>query len=81
MTTAGGIGHTLPYLIPDFYTATAIAVIVVVIELLDHRLDPVAVHGDAADIGGRQGHARRRPGAGDRNPDRLKLRTRGPYDW
>jgi rubrerythrin len=33
MTTAGGIGHTLPYLIPYFYTATVIAIIVVVIEL------------------------------------------------
>jgi len=34
MTTAGGIGHTLPYLIPNFRTATAIAVVVVAIELL-----------------------------------------------
>jgi hypothetical protein len=34
MTTAGGIGHTLPFLIPYFYTATAIAIIVVVIELI-----------------------------------------------
>jgi VIT1/CCC1 family predicted Fe2+/Mn2+ transporter len=34
MTTAGGIGHTLPYLIPNFGTATAIAVVVVAIELL-----------------------------------------------
>ncbi len=33
MTTAGGIGHTLPYLIPYFVTATIIACIVVVIEL------------------------------------------------
>jgi hypothetical protein len=33
MTVAGGIGHTLPYLIPDFFTATAIAGGVVVIEL------------------------------------------------
>ena len=33
MTTAGGIGHTLPYLIPNFVTATVIACIVVVIEL------------------------------------------------
>jgi len=33
MTTVGGIGHTLPYLIPDFWTATAIAVLVVVAEL------------------------------------------------
>ncbi len=34
MTVAGGIGHTLPYLIPDFWTATAVAGAVVVIELL-----------------------------------------------
>ncbi len=34
MTTAGGIGHTLPYLLPDFRTATAVAIIVVAIELL-----------------------------------------------
>ena len=34
MTIAGGIGHTLPYLIPRFWTATAVAAVVVVIELL-----------------------------------------------
>jgi erythrin-vacuolar iron transport family protein len=33
MTAIGGLGHTLPYLIPNFWTATIIAVIVVVIEL------------------------------------------------
>ena len=34
MTTVGGLGHTLPYLIPDFWTATVVAVIVVAIELV-----------------------------------------------
>lgn len=34
MTIAGGIGHTLPYLIPNFYTATIVAAVVVLIELL-----------------------------------------------
>jgi erythrin-vacuolar iron transport family protein len=34
MTTAGGIGHSLPYLIQNFRTATALAVFVVAIELL-----------------------------------------------
>jgi len=29
MTTIGGIGHTLPYLIPDFWAATVLAIIVV----------------------------------------------------
>jgi rubrerythrin len=33
MTTLGGIGHTLPYLIPNVHTATAIAVCVVLVEL------------------------------------------------
>jgi hypothetical protein len=34
MTIAGGIGHTRPYLISNFFTATAIAAVVVVVELL-----------------------------------------------
>lgn len=33
MTAIGGLGHTLPYLIPDFFFATAVSVIVVAIEL------------------------------------------------
>jgi len=33
MTTVGGLGHALPYLIPDFWTATITAMVVVVIEL------------------------------------------------
>jgi VIT1/CCC1 family predicted Fe2+/Mn2+ transporter len=33
MTMIGGLGHTLPYLIPEFWTATAVSCIVVVLEL------------------------------------------------
>lgn len=33
MTTVGGLGHALPYLIPDFKTATTVAIVVVFIEL------------------------------------------------
>ncbi len=33
MTTIGGLGHALPYLIPDFTTATTLAIIIVFIEL------------------------------------------------
>jgi len=33
MTTLGGLGHALPYLIPDFWTATTIALLVVFVEL------------------------------------------------
>ena len=34
MTTVGGLGHALPYLIPHFYAATALAFVVVAIELI-----------------------------------------------
>ena len=33
MTTVGGLGHALPYLITDFWTATVIAIAVVFVEL------------------------------------------------
>ncbi len=33
MTTIGGLGHALPYLIPDFWTATTVAIAVVFVEL------------------------------------------------
>lgn len=33
MTAVGGIGHTIPYLIPDFRIATALAIAVVIVEL------------------------------------------------
>jgi len=34
MTTAGGIGHTMPFLIANFHVATLVAVIVVAVELM-----------------------------------------------
>ena len=33
MTAIGGLGHTLPYLIPDFYIATVVSILVVAVEL------------------------------------------------
>ena len=33
MTTLGGLGHALPYLIPEFWTATTIAFVIVFVEL------------------------------------------------
>jgi len=33
MTTVGGLGHALPYLIPDFWLATWVAIVVVFVEL------------------------------------------------
>jgi rubrerythrin len=34
MTTVGGLGHALPYLIPHFFAATALAFVVVAVELI-----------------------------------------------
>jgi rubrerythrin len=34
MTTLGGLGHTMPYLIRDFHLATSIALVVVAVELI-----------------------------------------------
>lgn len=34
MTTVGGLGHALPYLIPDFWVATWVAIFVVFLELI-----------------------------------------------
>ena len=47
MTAIGGLGHTLPYLIPDFWTATVVAIAVVVVELAVDLLDPLPLHGHA----------------------------------
>ena len=33
MTAVGGLGHTLPYLVPDFHVATALSIFVVALEL------------------------------------------------
>jgi len=33
MTAVGGLGHSLPYLVPDVKTATGIAIAVVLVEL------------------------------------------------
>ena len=34
MTALGGLGHTLPYLIPNFHLATTLAFLVVGVELI-----------------------------------------------
>jgi len=34
MTAVGGLGHTLPYLIPSFWTATIASIVIVVLELI-----------------------------------------------
>ena len=73
MTTLGGLGHALPYLIPHFWTATAIAIAVVVRRALGHRLDPEPLHGDAVPARRPPGRARRRAGLRGRHPDRQRV--------
>src|SRR5262249_14275268 len=56
MTAFGGLGHTLPYLIPSFYTATVIAVAVVLLELatiswVRHRYMETPILSAAAQVG------------------------------
>src|SRR5579871_6319473 len=54
MTSAGGSGHTLPFLFADFRVAMAVATSVVAAEL-DYQLHPPSIHGHAV-------RASRRPG-------------------
>ena len=70
MTAIGGLGHTLPYLIPNFWTAT----------VGRHRrgrgrargdlLYPPPFHGYAVPCGGVPGRGRRRAGVSRRDRDR-----------
>ena len=70
MTALGGLGHTLPYLIPHFWTATAVAFAVVVGRAGRHLLDPPPLHGHAVAGRGVPGHGRRRAGVRRRDIDR-----------
>jgi hypothetical protein len=76
MTVAGGIGHTLPYLISSFYTATAVAAAIVVIELLAIAFIQWRSHGHATGFRRRQSDAWGRPCPCDWNPDRKQLTSR-----
>ena len=65
MTALGGLGHTMPYLVPDswpnaFWIATAIAGVVVFFELWAIAYHPRAIHGHAVPAGGVPDRARRR---------------------
>ncbi len=73
MTALGGLGHALPYLIPHFWTATAVAVAGGVLRTLGHRLHPEPLHGNALPACRLPGGAWRWAGAGCRYPDRQRL--------
>ncbi len=55
MTTVGGIGHTLPYLIDNFHVATTIAIAVVHGRAVGDRLDQGALHGHEVPARGLRG--------------------------
>ena len=73
MTVAGGIGHTLPYLIPQLLDRDLRRGRGRGAGIGDHRLYPVPLHGHPAALGHRQGDAGRRAGARRRHPDRQFL--------
>ena len=55
MTAAGGIGHTLPFLIKDFHVAFVAAVIIVAMELATIAWIRKAIYGYSAFVGGLSG--------------------------
>ena len=73
MTTIGGVGHTLPYLIPDFRVATTLAIARRAGRAVGHRLDPRALHGHAVPARGLPGGGRRPDRVRGRHPDRQRL--------
>jgi rubrerythrin len=74
MTTLGGLGHALPYLIPDFWTATITAIVGRLRRALGDRLDPEPLHGDAVPARDLPGGAGRRAGLRGGRADRGRLR-------
>ena len=70
MTTIGGLGHTLPYLIPHFWTATAMSIAVVVDRARGDFLDPLPLHGHAVLCRHLPDRVRRRAGVHRRDIDR-----------
>jgi hypothetical protein len=62
MTTLGGIGHTLPFLIPSFWTAMVVPMVRGGRGTGGDLLGPLEIHGHPATVGDAAGRIRRRPG-------------------
>ena len=73
MTTIGGVGHTLPFLIPDFRLAMAIAAVVVALESGGDLVDPVSLHGNPTRAGNVAGGGRGTPRVYFRGVDRQRV--------
>ncbi len=70
MTMLGGLGHTLPYLIPNIHTATAVAVVRGAGGIEHHLLGAAQIHGHSARVRPAASHARRRARLSGGNFDR-----------
>ncbi len=75
MTVAGGIGHTLPFLIPHFYTGDRRGRRRRRRRTHDDLVGAVALHGRPALVGRGEGDGRGSAGAGGGHPDRGELKT------
>jgi hypothetical protein len=73
MTAIGGLGHALPYLIPDFWTATITAMVVVFIELWAIALGAEQIHGHAIPQGGAASSVGRSAGVRIWDPHRERM--------
>ena len=73
MTTVGGLGHALPYLIPHFWTATAIAMVIVVHRAVGDLVDPLPLYGHAVPARCGTGRFWRVAGVPHRDPDRQRI--------
>ena len=73
MTAIGGLGHTLPYLIPDFWTRDGSGLCRGGGRACGDLLDSPPLHGHALPVGGVSGHGRRRTGLRGRDIDRQLL--------
>ena len=73
MTMAGGIGHTLPYLIADFRTATTVADFRRHYRTRGNQLDSPALHANSASPRRYAGCSRRSAGFHCRNSNRKVL--------
>ena len=73
MTTLGGIGHTLPFLIPAFWTAMVVADLRGGGRAWRDQLGAVEIHGHAAALRDVAGRLWRRAGVRVRDTDRQQL--------
>ena len=80
MTAIGGLGHTLPYLIPHFVTATSVSIAVVAVELAAISWIRNRFHGHAVFAGSVPGGGGRRAGVYRRHIDRQCIAGYARYD-